>query len=97
MNAAFRLTSLNLVAALLAAAALVTLGEASPVIVRLEPVHVVAQRMRVVELPGVAITAHRVRGGEPHVVHLPRVEVIGHRTPTATKMAAQSRSRREPS
>ncbi len=89
MTIAFRLTSLNLIAALIGAATLVTLGEAAPQVVQLAPVHVVAQRAAVVSLLRVDIVARRAVPQVAEVVRLPAVEMSAKRTHTSAMLAAQ--------
>ena len=96
MTTAFRLTSLNLIAALIGAAALVTLSEAAPVVAQLAPVHIVAQRSPVVSLPRVDIVARRVVPGVARVVRLPAVEVTARRAPGPALLAAQVPNQRQP-
>ena len=96
MTAAFRLTSLNLIAALIGAATLVTLSEAAPVVAQLAPVHIVAQRLPVVSLPRVGIVARRVVPQVSRAVRLPAVEVKAQRAPGSALLAAQAPNQRSP-
>lgn len=96
MTAAFRLTSLNLIAALIGAATLVTLSEAAPVAAQLAPVHIVAQRLPVVSLPRVDIVARRVVLPAAQVVRLPAVEVTAQRAPASALLAAQALNQHKP-
>ena len=96
MTIALRLTSLNLIAALIGAAALVTLSEAAQVVVQVAPVHIVAKRPAVVSLPRVDILARRVARPVAHLVRLPAVEVTVQRAPASALLAAQELAQREP-
>jgi hypothetical protein len=96
MTTAFRLASLNLIAALIGAAALVTLSGAAEVAVQLAPVHIVAQRALVVSLPPVDIVERGVVRPVAQMVRLPAVEVIARRAPASALHTAQARPQREP-
>ena len=96
MTTALRLTSLNLIAALIGAAALVALSEAAPRVVQLAPVHIVAQRAAVVSLPRVDIVVRRVVLPVAKVVRLPAVEVTAKRAPASALLAAQALNQHKP-